>query len=280
MKNPVRIGVVLVAVSVLLSACDPESSDDNSRSSAPPMGKAMLMAADAPMMRSEAAMASNAGPRMEIGRNYSLEIDDDINAQLERDRTECLKLNCVITNQSQTGHAQRPTAHLRAQVPGEKANQFHAFLSEGEGRHIVNFNETARNRDQAYQDTEARIKRLNFMRERLYALADKKSSKIGDLVQVERELMRVEGDIERLTRQKQNIEKVTDNVTFSISYALRPPKAGDVNLGPLSGLLSDSFNAFIRGIRATTIWIARWLPVVLLAGLGLWLWRRRRSDDG
>ena len=276
MKNPMKIGLAVALLGAVLTACDPESSDESrSHAAPPPMGKAMLMAADsAPMMRSEAA----SGPRMEIGRNYSIEIDEDLTAQLERDRTECLKLNCVITAQSQSGHKDRPTAHLTAQVPGEKANQFHAFLSEGEGRHVVNFHETARNRDQAYQDTEARLKRLNFMRERLYTLADKKSSKVGDLVQVERELMRVEGDIERLMRQKQNIEKVTDNVAFSISYSMRPPKAGDINFGPLSGLLSDSFNAFIRGVRATTLWIARWLPAVLLGGLVVWLWRRRSHE--
>ena len=275
MQIPAKRLVVLAIAGIALSACDPESTEDNRSYNEPPMGKAMLMAADsAPMMRSEAASA----PRMEIGRNYSIEIDEDLKAQLERDRTECLRLNCVITNQSQSGHRDRPTAYLRAQVPGEKANQFHAFISEGKGRHIVNFNETARNRDQAYQDTEARLKRLNFMRERLYALADKKSSKVGELVQVERELMRVEGDIERLTLQKQNIEKVTDNVAFSLSYSMRPPKAGDVNFGPLSGLLSDSFNAFIRGVRATTIWIARWLPAVLLGGFVFWLWYRRRNS--
>ena len=92
MKNPMKIGLAVALLGAVLTACDPESSDESrSHAAPPPMGKAMLMAADsAPMMRSEAA----SGPRMEIGRNYSIEIDEDLTAQLERDRTECLKLNC------------------------------------------------------------------------------------------------------------------------------------------------------------------------------------------
>jgi len=278
MFKPVVIGAL--GLTLFLGACD-ESADTTAPQKSQPVSE-MMMADVAPqgaaLMRS--APVANAAPRMEVGRTYRFELAaDGIDAALEADRVECLKLECVISAVSSSDRDGRPYATLRAYVPGDKASQFHSYLSNLDERDMVSFNETAASREDQYQDVKSRLERLEFMKKRLYALANQKSDKVGNLLQVERELMRVESEIEQLTRSQKGIEKVTDNEAFSITYAARPLKAGDVNFDPLDGLFTETLNTAISAVRITVLWIARWLPAVLLVLLGFWWVSRRKSES-
>ncbi|MCW8916756.1 MAG: DUF4349 domain-containing protein [Magnetovibrio sp.] len=268
------IWLSVIAAAVLVVACDEptDSSVGGEEPRLPVARSAMMMAADT-------SMGAESAQRMEVGRSYRVEVTEgSVKEALEIDRSACLKFECVIKSVSSAENTSYPNASLQALVPMAQADAFHDHIMGVAGRVIAKFNETAANREQSHQDLEARLERLEFMKKRLYQLADQKSKKVGDLLQVERELMRVETDIERLTRQRKGIEKVTDNVAFSLQYKLRPPKAGDVNFSPFQGLVSDSINMLFKGVRLTVLWIARWFPVMVLVGGAVWLIRRRRIN--
>ena len=276
------VWIAVLTAGLALSACDDASTTGTSdpTSTRAPQSERMLMADAAP--RGGLAMSAKASaPRMQIGRSYDIEIfDGEVAAALAADRLACLKLDCVITSVNTSKAHGRPTAMLHALVPQDKAGQFHDHLQSTPGRDVTSFNENAQNREEHYQNIKARLERLEFMRKRLYVLADKKSEQVGELLQVERELLRVDTDIERLTRERKGLEKVTDNVTFTVAYSQRPPKAGDVDFSPFTGLLSDALNTFLNAIRTTTLWIARWMPVILLLAIGaLWLRSKKRAED-
>jgi len=278
-----RTAVLLTLMGVVLavSGCDEPPRDASVTSGSAKGAPTAMMSVAAPqrlmandMMSRDAAPRS--GPRMQIGRTYAIEISQGpVAAAMQADRTFCLKLGCAVTSVDTTKRFDHPTASLSALVALDKADEFHAFVMGAEGRDITAFQETAQNRDEHYQDLQARLERLVYMRKRLYTLADQKSSNIGELLQVERELMRVETDIERLTRDRKGLEKVTDNIAFNLHYSERPPKAGDVNFSPFAGLASDVANTVIYAVRITFLWLARWLPAALLVLAGVFLVRRR-----
>lgn len=277
----VLVGLTVVALGLGLSACE----DQGSVSPNPPAPRSMpqtemMMSADmTPRGVMSAMKAEPNAQRMEIGRNYGIEVTKgEVDAAMQADRDVCLKLGCVITDVSTSQFDGRPVATLNALIPQAKEGDFHTHVMNAPNRIIASFHETARNREQQHQDVSARLERLEFMKKRLFALADQKSKNVGELLQVERELMRVETEIERLTRNRKNIEKVTDNVAFSMRYTIRPPKAGDVDFSPFAGLLSDAANTLIHALRITVLWIARWLPVMIIVGVGvLWFRHRKRA---
>ncbi|HEY9080785.1 DUF4349 domain-containing protein [Magnetovibrio sp.] len=267
----------MAAVVLVLSGCDEPSRD------VPPQpltknAPTAIMGMTAPqrLMSAEMAVDTSPGPRMQIGRTYAIEVaEGPVSEAMEADREFCLKLGCSVTAVNSATSFARPTASLSALVPQDKAAEFHAHVMNAKGRAVTAFHETAQNRDEHYQDIQARLERLAYMRTRLYALADQKSSNIGELLQVERELMRVETEIERFTRDRKGVEKVTDNVAFDLNYSERPPKAGDVDFSPFTGLVSDVANTVIYAVRVTILWLARWLPAAVLVLGGAYLVRRR-----
>jgi|GEM_PF-1481549 len=273
----------MMSVVLVLSACDepPRNGPPNDGASSPervmkgPPPALMSQAAPQRMITRDIA-PTDRGPRMQIGRTYQIEIAKGPVAEaMQADRAYCLKLGCTVTAVNTSKRAAHPTASLRALVARDIADDFHAYVMGAEGRDVTGFQETAQNRDERYQDLQARLERLIYMRKRLFTLADQKSSNIGELLQVERELMRVETDIERLTRDRKGLEKVTDNVAFTLDYTERPPKAGDVNFAPFTGLMSDVANTIIYAVRVTVLWLARWLPASVLVLLVAYFVRRR-----
>ena len=276
--------VAMLMAGLALAACDdPDPAPRDSVSSHAPQPEMMMMADAAPQMLARSgvgAMSAKAGgPRMEVGRGYAVEITDGpVSAAMEADRDICLQLGCMITAMHTSQAAGYPTATLQALVPQDKAGDFHTHIVNAPGRVIETFNETAQNREEQYQNVQARLERLEFMRKRLYALADQKSDKVGELLQVEREILRVDTEMERLTRERRGLEKVTDNVRFTLDYRERPPKAGDIDFSPFTDLLSDAVNTAIHAVRITVLWFARWLPVIALVAVGIW-WLRRRGQD-
>lgn len=279
----------MCAAALMLAGCDdptPRGETGNGGGGGTYGRPEMMMAADAVPRALSAVAKAAPSPRMEVRRNYVFEIEgDDLSAALQADRTACLKLGCVVTEMSSTKERRQPFAVMNVLVPQKQAEDFHQFLVSAEGRDVISFQISAQNREEQHQDIVARLERLEFMRKRLYALAEKKSDKIGDLLQVERELTRVEQEIEHLTRNRKSVEKVTDNVAFALTYHPRPPKAGDVDFTPLKGVLADMANTFIWGARVTVLWLARWSPAALLGLLAVWVvWRRKgradRSSDG
>lgn len=282
MRDMMLIGAL--STLLILTACD-EPSGGATQSAAPSVQpEMMLMAADAsPRSGIGATIAKsgpNSSPRMEIGRDYSIEITNGgVEDAMQADRTACLKLKCVITAVNSSNLDEHPTAMLRALVPLDSTDAFHQHLMNGPDRVIASFNEMAQNREDQHQNIKARVERLEFMKKRLYTLADQKSDQVGELLQVERELLRVDTELERLTRERKGLEKVTDNMTFTMIYAERPPKAGGVDFSPFTRLLSDMANTLIWGTRTTLVWVARWTPAAILVLAVVMILRRRKQAN-
>lgn len=128
-------------------------------------------------------------------------------------------------------------------------------------------------------DTEATLRAQTKLRDRLSELLAKHQGKLADLLEVERELARVQGEIDARTSELNVMRTRIAMSDLSISYQSRGVLVSDRTADPtIAALLefvdtvSYSFASVIRFIAAALPWLLVLLP-------GLWLlrraWRRR-----
>jgi hypothetical protein len=117
-------------------------------------------------------------------------------------------------------------------------------------------------------DLEARLANARNTEKRLNDVLLNRTGKVGDVLEVERELARVRGEIEQLDAQRVNLKR---RVTYAtVTVQVHEPRKASLEISPQP--LSARFrNAFIDGIRdaldmtaAILLWILRVVPTLLV----------------
>lgn len=155
------------------------------------VGKAMMMeAASAPMVAS--APSEMVLDRAQFGdrkiaetHNVSIETEADaLKGRYDRDFKKCIAVGCEIVNSQVTS---REYASLHARIAPEQLGAYLDFLAEGEGE-LKSHQVSADDQTMAYIDTEARIKNLEVLRQRLFELLDSEKAKsVEGILRVEQE---------------------------------------------------------------------------------------------
>ena len=128
-------------------------------------------------------------------------------------------------------------------------------------------------------DTEARLRAQTKLRERLTELLTRHQGKLADLLEVERELARVQGEIDARSSELNVMRKRIAMSDLTIGYESRglfvDDRTADPTLQALRGFLATVSLSFAAAIRFVAVALP-WLLIVLPA---LWLlrraWRRR-----
>lgn len=131
-------------------------------------------------------------------------------------------------------------------------------------------------------DSEARLRSLKTMRDRLEQLLRDRPGKLGDLLEIEREFARVQGEIDSsesiLAQMKLRVAMSVISLNYTASF---PPGSESVwrPVGDAFGSFEASFAGAFAGIIR---FIAEILPVVIVGGLvifgviSLFRWRGKR----
>lgn len=147
--------------------------------------------------------------------------------------------------------------------------------AKGVGGKLLHSEVTSEDLSREIVDTSARLKAKIVLRDRLQALLASRPGKVADLLDVERELARVQGEIDSTQSQLAVMQARVSMSEVTIDYQsmgiLAPtgpwsPVARSIN--DFVEILAQSFAAFIRLIA----WLAPW---ALLVAAGLWLFRKR-----
>lgn len=130
-------------------------------------------------------------------------------------------------------------------------------------------------------DLAARLANQRALRDRLRALASQRADKLRDVLDLERELARVQGEIDSLDGQLRQVENVTRNVTVTLRFTKPVSAMHESAWVPLRDAGAVASMTFTRSVANLLLFAASVLPW-LLAGLPLvWLiarsWRRRRG---
>jgi hypothetical protein len=169
-------------------------------------------------------------------------------------------------------------ATLEARVPH---GSFDAFLARVTalgvvGRHAV----SAEDKTGEVIDAEARAKNMTEFRDRLRSLMQTPGAKLKDLIDVERELARVQGDIDSLAGRRKLLAGETERVHVVVAFSAKPAVLAGGTWAPVHDAVLDIGRSVARSL-AGLIWLVTaalpWALLLLAAFLAVRTWRRRRG---
>ncbi len=127
-------------------------------------------------------------------------------------------------------------------------------------------------------DAEARLKNLAELRDRLRGLLATRTGALKDVLETERELARVQGDLDAMTAQRRVLANETEKILLEANYRATPSLGETGAMQPLVEAWGEAGNAFARSLAASLMFIVQalpWLVIVLPAGWGAWRLLRR-----
>ena len=129
-------------------------------------------------------------------------------------------------------------------------------------------------------DTEARLRAQTALRDRLQELLRSRPGRLADLLEVERELARVQGEIDSV---QSNLAVMRTRVAMSeltVNYRSAPRSVGSDTFEPLRNAFANFLGIVVGGLAAIVVIIAGLIPIALVVVPIVWLalqWRRRRG---
>ncbi len=177
---------------------------------------------------------------------------------------------------------QSRTGNWEARIPVDKFDSFKDAISK------LGFekskSQTAQDVTEEFIDLEARITNKKKLEERIIDLLKEKSGKIADIIEVERELARVRGEIEQMEGRIRFLSDQTEMTTVKIFAQEKrdyvPPKAPTfpAQIGQAWGDSLSSLISFCEKVVVSFIYAVPWLVSILVLLLpALLILRRRKS---
>ncbi|MBY0564630.1 MAG: DUF4349 domain-containing protein [Hyphomonadaceae bacterium] len=152
--------------------------------------------------------------------------------------------------------------------------------ADAAGGRIVSQTTNSEDLTRAIVDTEARLRAQTALRDRLQRLLESRPGRLADLLEVERELARVQADIDAV---QSNLAVMRTRVSMSelnLSYRSVPRSVGSDTFEPLRDALANFLRVVVIGFAAIITIVAGLLPfaIVLIPIVwGLLRWRKARG---
>jgi hypothetical protein len=262
-----------------LAACSDDVQRLPAEAAAAPVAYAKLAAA-----AGQAPEPAPASVRRYLALRHDLHIQtpaDDVEAAWRNASEACAAAGCeVLAARLERNDELHPAeATLVARVPPDRLDAFLARVSAlgSVGRHA----KTSEDKTDEVIDTEARIANMTGFRDNLRRLMATPGSRLKDLIEVERELVRVQSELDSLASRRKALAGETDKVHVTLNFSARPAVLATGMWAPVREAVLGAGRTFARSAAALISLLVAVLPwLVLLAGLGVALraaWRRRRQ---
>lgn len=146
--------------------------------------------------------------------------------------------------------------------------------AENAGGEVTSSSQSAEDLTRPILDTQARLDAQIQLRERLTGLLDRQGANIEELIRVERELARVNGDIESATAQLRAMRARVSMSIADLTYQseIRPISRSTVN--PVGEAVRDFAGIVLGGLAVMIRLIAGILPWLILIIPAVWLLAR------
>jgi hypothetical protein len=127
-------------------------------------------------------------------------------------------------------------------------------------------------------DTEARLRAQRILRERLEGLLATQTDDVGDLLAVERELARVQGDIDAQASLLEVMRRRVDMSTLDLSYSSAPAPLSRNAFEPLGRAVNEFFEVFAGAAGLIVRLVAFLIPWLIVGAPAIWGLRRWLRD--
>lgn len=123
-------------------------------------------------------------------------------------------------------------------------------------------------------DTDSRLKAQITLRDRLETLLENRDGELADLLATERELARVNGQIDSITSNLKAMRLRVSMSDLNVSYETKRNPVSRSALNPLASAFGDFFYNLSSALAAVVTAFAIGLPWMILIGILLWIWLR------
>jgi len=192
---------------------------------------------------------------------------------------------CQLINSNRSGD---PDSYMEGYVSirGEPnwLNNFKGGMAQEAdeaGGRIISENTTSEDLTRQIVDTEARLRAQTALRDRLQELLRSRPGRLADLLEVERELARVQGEIDAVQSALAVMRTRVSMSELTLTYRSSPRAAGSDTLEPLRQAFANFLGIIVAGFAAIITIIAALIPfAIVLIPLGWFLLRWRKNRGG
>ena len=174
------------------------------------------------------------------------------------------------------------TGAITLRLPAAKLDGFVAGLSSV-GK-VEQTNATANDITEEYFDLELRLNTQRQLQARLLELLNRPGNKLSDLLETERELARVRGEIEQMEGRQRFWDNRVSLASLAVSVHEPMPAVATAEGGAWAALkhsFSDAANNFVYAIAGVISFTGGLIPVAIAIVIGLWmvtkLWKLRKG---
>jgi hypothetical protein len=176
----------------------------------------------------------------------------------------CEALNCQIlgANYNRETPYSPPSAYLGVRVPPRNVEIFLSGLaSSGE---ITQHGRESEDKTNQVVDADARIKNLTEFRDQLRVMLSDKSAKFKDLIEVQRELVNTQSELDSITSMRKILAQETDLVAVNINFTATQGLTEQGFFAPVARALKDAGRVMMESFAAVITFIMNALPWLLI----------------
>ncbi|HET6764034.1 MAG TPA: DUF4349 domain-containing protein [Longimicrobiaceae bacterium] len=231
----------------------------------------------------EAAPVAGAQPMLIRTGSASVQVDSLDRAVAAVRRAAARVGGYVASSTVQGGGEQAREASLEVKVPSARWDAALAALAPLGKVETVSV--TAQDVGEEFVDVTARVENARRLESRLLVLLDQRTGKLDEVLNVERELARVRGEIERFEGRLRYLTTRTAMSTLTVRLHEPRPIVGDYpGASLLGGAAQDAWRNFMLFIAGLIASLGFLVPVAVLGfvayRIGRRVWRARPESSG
>ena len=247
--------ILILSITFLIFSCSSESETGFFTESKMSLSPEMAMMED---VRISAPPTSLGNEEKKIQRNANISIEvKNLDESIDKLNEIILLFNAEIISSNKGGiDFGQPYANIRIRVLSgnldSAINEFKKLSTK-----IISENVYTNDVTEEFIDTEARLKIMISTEDRFNSLL-LKSETVEEIIQVEKELMRIRGDIESLEGRLNYLSKTTDTSEINLNLNEQIPITGE------SWKINDSFTSALQNLSSFAKWLADFIINIIV----------------
>jgi hypothetical protein len=273
---------------LVLAACSDEAGSPPPPPPPPPAPPMARMEASADAFSSQPSESSSpSSPQQLIAYTYNFHLEYPVGVTemaMHDHRDRCIaagfELCQVVSSGSSVQSQDISYANLEFRAVPGWLDTFRAGLagevSEAGGK-LLSSNMGSADLTRSIMDADARLTAKRELRVRLTALLARDGSSVEELIQLEREFARVQGEIESGDAQLRAMRARVAMSTTTLRYTTHYTPTGGGAFNPIGDAIDNAFRNFSRGLGAVIVFAASSAPWLIIILPILWLLMRWRA---
>jgi hypothetical protein len=231
--------------------------------------RAIAVEAAAPASMPVPAEADQAGRKFLAERQYWVfELKEtDIEKRWQSHVALCTG-GCEVLNASISKSTMSPVyANLQMGVPRAEASKLFAAMDSPD---VIERRVEREDKTLQVVDVEARMKNLSELRDRLRVLQTQYKGSLKDLLETEKELARVQGELDAMTAQRKVLANETEKILINADYRPKPSLGETGAFQPLVEAWRNVGRTFAQSLGSAMLFLVGALPWVVIVIPVLW----------